>query len=299
MAPIHTPITVGLRVDVDTYRGTREGVPQLLDLLAKNDIQASFFFSVGPDNMGRHLWRLLKPAFLFKMLRTRAAGLYGWDILLRGTLWPGSNIGKRFKQVICAAYQSGHEVGLHAWDHYRWQTQVEGFSRNRIRREIRRGMDELKTILDRPVYCSAAAGWKCNRNVLLENNAFNLRYSSDCRGRSIFRPVIDGVECIPQIPVTLPTYDEIIGRNGIDDSNYNEHLLSLLDRQRLNVLTIHAEVEGISRVELFDKFLLKSKLQRVKFVPLGQLLPPLDQIPSGSVISAPIYGREGTVCSQT
>lgn len=298
MANINPPITVGLRVDVDTYRGTRDGVPRLLQMLSRYGIVGSFFFSVGPDNMGRHLWRLFKPAFLLKMLRSNAASLYGWDIIFRGTLWPGPCIGQRLAAVIRSADREGHEVGLHAWDHHHWQAHMDTMSRTDLGHEIRRGMEQLSAILGRQVDCSAVAGWKCNAEVLQEKNNYSLTYNSDCRGKHVFAPVVDGKRCIPQIPVTLPTYDEIIGRNGISDENFNSHLLSLIKADRLNVLTIHAEVEGISRVDLFESFLQQAGQRNIRFVTLGELLPAIDHIPAGTIENRPIPGREGDVCWQ-
>jgi undecaprenyl phosphate-alpha-L-ara4FN deformylase len=295
----NSAIKVGLRIDVDTFRGTRLGVPRLLQILSEHRILATFFFSVGPDNMGRHLWRLLKPVFLLKMLRSNAASLYGWDILLQGTFWPGRHIGRGLGGIINEARAAGHEIGLHAWDHHKWQQQVEAMSPQEIRSEVSKGYESLQAIISSRPDCSAAAGWKCTEQVLLQKETFRFRYNSDCRGHSIFRPRVNDRLCAPQIPVTLPTYDELVGRNGINNANYNQSLLDMIRPGRLNVLTIHAEVEGIACAALFDDFLKQAGERNILFAPLGSLLPAkIEDIPPGRIYAGTLPGREGGLCLQ-
>ena len=291
-------VVVGLRIDVDTLRGTRLGVPALLKLLDAHGIRASFFFSVGPDNMGRHLWRLIRPVCLLKMIRSKAASLYGWDILLRGVFWPGPDIGRKCGFLMKAAAEHGHEIGIHAWDHHKWQTKLGKMTKAELQQEVDRGVSTLSEILGSNLVCSASAGWRCNEAVLSQKENYDMEYHSDCRGTSIFRPLVKGAPATPQIPVTLPTYDEMVGRDGISDENYNAALLRMVDPQRLNVLTIHAEVEGIAKSKLFEEFLNEAKRRSIAFVPLGELLPDAADIEVGAVAEQRIAGRDGPVCVQ-
>jgi len=291
---------VGLRVDVDTYRGTRAGLPRLLETLDACGIRASFFFSVGPDNMGRHLWRLVRKDFLVKMLRSRAPRLYGWDILFAGTFWPGRRISRPLASCIARVRSDGHEIGLHAWDHHKWQRHIERMDPARISSEIERGRLALGALTGEEPRCFAAPGWRCTEGVLAAEESLGFRYASDCRGRCIFVPVLAGRRLVvPQIPVTLPTYDEVIGRGGIDDATYNEYLLSLLEDGELNVLAVHAEVEGMRLRTLFEDFLRKSLAMGVSFDTLGSLLPAdVSSLPSGRVTQGFVPGREGWVAVQ-
>ena len=291
---------LGLRIDVDTYRGTRLGVPSLCAALAEQGLQGTFFFSVGPDNMGRHLWRLLRPAFLFKMLRTRAASLYGWDILLRGTIVPGPNIGRKLGGVIRAAADAGHEIGFHAWDHHAWQNRAASLTGPEAAAILRLGVDSLTDITGRPPTCSAAPAWRCTDRVLLEKLKCPFTFNSDCRGDSLFQPVVDGQALAqPQVPTTLPTYDEVMGRDGIQAGNYNDFLLDQLRPGRLNTLTIHAEVEGVFCPNLFRDFLRKAAARDVRLVPLGHLVRAhTGPLPRARIVARTVPGREGWISCQ-
>jgi undecaprenyl phosphate-alpha-L-ara4FN deformylase len=289
---------VGLRIDVDTLRGTRIGVPNLIDLLVRHHIHATFFFSLGPDNMGRHLWRLMRPAFLAKMLRTRAANLYGWEILFRGTLWPGPVIGKRCPTPVSRAAEAGHEMGLHGWDHHRWQAGVARMDQVAVYAEIQKGWELMTRILGRAPDCFAAPAWRVTPETLLALEKFSFRFGSDCRGKSLFRPVVDGKPLdYVQVPTTLPTYDELIGAKCAPEA-YNDYLLGMIRPDRLNVLTIHAEVEGISCLGLFREFLDKAKARSIVFEPLGEILSRTIDIPESGIERTVVPGREGWIACQ-
>src|ERR1043166_5849604 len=114
-------ITLAIKIDVDTERGTRLGVPAMLQLFAELDIRTTFLFSLGPDNTGRAIKRIFRPGFFKKAARTSVVSVYGIRTLMNGVLLPGPHVGRRHESIMRAARESGHEVGIHCYDHIRWQ----------------------------------------------------------------------------------------------------------------------------------------------------------------------------------
>ena len=249
---------IALKVDVDTLDGTRTGVPALLRLFDRHNVRATFLFSLGPDHTGRAVRRLLRPGFLAKVRRTSVASHYGVKTLLYGTLLPGPHIARRAGDVMRAAAGAGHEVGIHSYDHVRWQDNVAHKDARWTRRELQRAGDAFEEVFGNRASVAGAAGWQVNRHALVLEEQMGLAYASDVRGVAPFYPVMDGIRSgCPQLPTTLPTVDELLGSDGRDAGNVHTSIFQASRRPLPggHVYTLHAELEGRRLIDAMDRLL--------------------------------------------
>jgi undecaprenyl phosphate-alpha-L-ara4FN deformylase len=292
---------LALKIDVDTYRGTREGVPALLDLLKRHGAEATFLFSLGPDHTGRAIRRALRPGFMQKVNRTSVVEHYGIRTLLYGTLLPGPDIGKRCGGIMRKVRDEGFEVGIHTWDHVKWQDGVAAADDKWTAEQMQLACMRFREIFAAEPAVHGAAGWQMNVHAYRRTQSLGFRYASDTRGSHPFLPVIRGelVAC-PQYPTTLPTMDELIGLDGVTEANVAEALLECTRDPSDHVFTLHAELEGMKLAPALDKLLEGWKSQGYSLVAMRELVDATDPaaLPLHAVIDAPQRGRSGTLASQ-
>ncbi len=207
---------VALKIDVDTHQGLGLGVPRLAAMLKREGVAASFYITMGSDNSGRALIRVFRnPGFLSKMFRTKAVSMYGLRTVLSGTLLPSRPIALAFPEAMRDLKRSGFEVGVHGYDHVRWQDQIDRIGEEAIRLELADAFEAYRAILGQPARSFAAPGWRTNDAALLALEEANLAYRSDTRGHAPYRCIVAGrVLKTIEIPTTLPTLDEVMGRSG-------------------------------------------------------------------------------------
>lgn len=294
---------IALKVDVDTLRGTREGVPRLATALARFQAGGSFYFSLGPDHTGRALKRVFRRGFLGKVRRTSVIEHYGIRTLLYGTLLPGPRIDIKAGAAMRAVRDAGFEVGVHCHDHVRWQDGVAHADAAWTRREFIRALEAFQGVFGGPARAHAAAGWQLNAGVLALEHEFGLDYASDARGSGPFWPTLGGVagRCL-QLPTTLPTFDELIGVDGMDAQAAAEHILqrSRSGAGDTHVFTLHAELEGQKLFRQFEFLLARWHAAGVALVSLHDYHGTLSgaAIARHELVWGEVAGRSGTLAMQ-
>lgn len=290
---------VALKIDVDTYVGTRDGVPVLLDLLARHAARGTFYFCLGPDHTGRALRRIFThKGFLQKALRSGAPGAYGLKTMLYGVLLPGPVIYQKCGEIMRQTEQQGHEAGIHAWDHTNWHDFLLKSDLGFVKSELGQAAKGFKQVFDRLTTTTAAPGWTVSTDSLNLQDQMGLSYCSDSRGSHPFYPVMNGQRFSTlQIPTTLPTADELLGRDGLTPETLPEYYLQQL-KPGLNVLTIHTELEGGVIRNSFSRLLELLQQQAIPCISLAEAREQIVDAPACQLSMGMIAGRSLPVALQ-
>src|ERR1700722_15597567 len=252
--------------------------------------------------------RVFRKGFAQKVARTSVLKHYGLKTLLYGVLLPGPDIGRRAGAVMRSVHDAGFEVGLHTFDHVRWQDYVATATAAWTRGEFERGLEAFERVFGFLPQSHAAAGWQINEHGLELEREHGLHYASDTRGGPpFFPPLAPGISPCPQLPTTLPTFDEILGSDGIDESTLADAVFRLSaaaaepgagdDPQ---VFTLHAELEGMLLLDAFESLLVKLREAGAVITRMAKIheLARRRPLPARAVVMGEVAGRSGRLAVQ-
>lgn len=310
--------SIVLKIDVDTYRGTREGVPNLVRLLKQHQAGATFLFSLGKDHTGWALRRAFRPGFFQKVSRTSVVEHYGVKTLMYGVFLPAPDIGKDCIEEMRAVRRAGFECGIHTWDHVVWQDNVKKRDASWTQNQMQQAFERFQHIFGSTPKTHGAAGWQMNQYAFAQLDSFGMKYASD--GRAMlnengtlsnqaagpYRLQINGdtLPCI-QMPTTLPTLDELLGREiegvVINESNIADNILKLTAVPRDHVFTLHAELEGQKLAPIFNQLLTGWQEQGYKFISMADYYISIQEkkLPAFPLTWAELPGRSGELVALT
>lgn len=293
---------IGLNVHVDTFVGMRRGVPRLLDLFRTHDVRTTFFVPMGKDHTGWTAKRVLtRRGFVSKTCRAGVIETYGLKTLMRGLLLPGIEIAMRNASLLRRIREEGHEVGIHGLDHVYWHDHIKRMDKVRTEATLGRAFDTFESIMGERPLSFAAPGWMINAHALAFFEEQGLAYSSDTRGRGPYYPRMEGRSFrVVQLPLTLPTLDEMIGLEGDDGPVLARYFAGLLT-PGLNLMAVHTELEGKRWTPFLESFMdlaLGRGFRFERLIDIASALRAEDALPVCDCGYGTIRGRAGEVTLQ-
>lgn len=294
-----------LKIDVDTKVGLDKGVPRILDVLDRLEVKASFFIPSGPDRTGMTITRIFRmPEIIAKAVRTSALKIYGARTLFNGTLlWP-PNMLKGSLRVIREITESGHEIGLHAYDHFKWQDYLYAMSEENVGNEVEKALGAFLQYTAQKPEGFASPGWKYNLFAASALAGSGFIYTSNTRGKTPYFPDFGGrtVELL-ELPTTMRTLDEMTLPVTAEDIEEKINLfMGELNESGLNVYTLHSEIEGNLCVRFFEEFLLRLRKEGYSFAMMRDMASDILSKKSGIRVSrvenAKIENRAGVLACQ-
>jgi len=254
--------TFTLRIDLESDKGIKEGVPKLLDLLKKYDIKASFYLSMGGES---NVFEILKYRNKLKTSGERKIKIWTLKDKLSMILFPKDFVKLNLK-ILKRILEEGHELGLHGWKHREW---TRGLEKINIENTIKKSIKKYERLFDKKPISFASPGFNVNNKVLeiLEKN--KIKFISDFSGGKTKK-----YGKIKNIPIT------ILGKNKMPIIEYlvslrknDEEILEIMKKEimkkELASFYIHGMFEARFKIKFLEeifRFIKKKKIKSKRIV---------------------------------
>ncbi|MBK7686640.1 MAG: polysaccharide deacetylase family protein [Rhodocyclaceae bacterium] len=294
---------IALRICAETYRSTREGVPRLVEILQQHKVGATFLFVLGPDQTGRAVRQGFSHQAMRRAEHESAIERYGFPTLLYGTVLPAPDISHRCTSILTETKAAGFETAVHGWNPQQWLGQINSANAIWTATQMQRAHQRYKEIFGDDAGGHGAAKWQMNVHALRLTQRLGYRWASDCRGTHPFVPVWNGepIHCA-QLPTSLPTFDELIGRDGHTAENVHQQLLKMTasTQSTEHVFSLTADFARMKLNSTLNSLLVGWAEQGHEICSLDTLRNSLDfaTLPRHELTFRTVAGRAGLLLTQ-
>jgi peptidoglycan/xylan/chitin deacetylase (PgdA/CDA1 family) len=254
--------TFVIRIDLESDKGIREGVPRLLDLMKKYHIKGSFYLTMGGESSIIEIIRYRK-----KMRNSAERTIKLWSLKekLRMVLFPKDFV-KSNLNVLKRVIKEGHELGIHGWKHRAW---TRGDDKINYEKHIKRAIQRYKEIFGILPKSFSAPGFNTNSRILkvLEKN--HIKFISDFDSK-----VVKKYGNLKNIPITIqgenrvPIIEFLSSKNNTD-LEIISYLKKEISKNKLASIYIHDLFEARFKLDVLEgifKFLKKNKIKNKRIM---------------------------------
>lgn len=244
-----------IRIDLESQRGIKKGLPKLLKLFREQKIKTSFYLTMGGES---NIFEFLKNRGKLKTAGERKIRLWSLKDKIRMVLFPIDFV-KKNKILLKRILQEGHELGIHGWKHKEWTRNLQNVN---IKKRLNQAILKYQKYFKRKPLSWTSPGFNINQKIISELEKNGIRYISDFNKKEKFKDIVN-------IPITISSenkmpFIEYWAGEGKSDEEIFKIFKKDIQKQRFVSFYIHGMFEGRFKIGLLKRMIIELKKQKYK-----------------------------------